>query len=204
MPKLLILLSIFVSCFLPFAAAAQDEQPSATPTAVPDGHVWTLSEILEEDKLAKPRQPIEYCQKGRFAPCVCWYDVAREMRYRPSVRECGGSAAVILSGKYLSVFSVVVRDSENRDRWPTSGYGGCSYYERDVLGLNQCSAFKVQKKIRLNSDRGDSIVHCLGASGYAKLFNRVVRVTAKLSDAPDSNKDPLVRWCLRRSDKQLN
>ena len=94
--------------------------------------------------------------------------------------------------------------SENRDRWPTTGFGDCSPYEANVLGLNKCSAFKVQEKIVVKSKGVDTTVHCLGASGYSTLFARVVRVTAKLSDDPTSNKDPLVRWCLKRPNLPLN
>jgi hypothetical protein len=182
---------------------AQDLTP--IPTATPQAfRVWTIEEILSEPRATPAKQPIEYCNGGRFKPCVCSHDVSRDMRYRPSVKECGGNAAIVLYRKYLGAFSVVVRDKENRDRWPRSGFGGCSTYERDVLGLNKCSAFKVQEKIPVDNGKVKASVNCLGASGYSSLFKGVRRVTLKLSDVPDSNKDPLVRWCLKKPSLPLN
>src|SRR5688572_19091896 len=76
---------------------------------------------------------IKYCQGGRFKPCVCPAYVHKDVSYRPTYKACGGNAAILLRGKYLAVHSVVVRDSENRDRWPATGFGGCTDEERDVL-----------------------------------------------------------------------
>ena len=167
--------------------------------------IWTVSEALAERQVEKSSDDVHYCQGGRFKPCVCPTDVSALAQYRPAVKECGGKAAVILSGKYLGVFSVVVRDRDNRDRWPTGGFGRCTFFERDVLGLNKCSAFKVQKRLGIEDPvSGDAEVHCLGASGYSPLFSRVTRITAKLSDSPDSNTDPLVRWCLVGPKAPLN
>jgi len=165
---------------------------------------WSIADILNERAfktiVSKPR----YCQGGVFKPCVCPRDVPSIVQYRPSVKECGGKAAMILSGKYKNVFSIVVRDRENKDRWPPQGINGCSAYERDTLGLNKCSAFKAQKVIDVVDSRGDASVHCLGASGYSVLFKRVTRMTAKLSDVPNSNSDPLARWCLAKPTEALN
>lgn len=167
--------------------------------------VWTIAEILEEKRRDKPRKPIDYCNGGRFKACVCYQDVAREVQYRPAVAECGGNAAVALTGKYADIFSTVVRDSENRDRFPeNSDFGGCTAFERDELGLNKCSAFKVQQQIRIGSGRDRGRLHCLGAPGSSSLFARVTRITAKLADAPNSSNDPIVRWCLRKPTLPLN
>ena len=167
--------------------------------------VWTISEIIEErDNTSAVRKP-RYCNGGVFKPCICAKYVSKRVQYRPSVKECGRKAAVILSGpKYMSAFSVVVRDYENKDRWPPEGLNGCTAYERDTLGLSKCSAFKVQKIIYVKNADGDAEVHCLGASGYSSLFARVSRITAKLSDVPGSNKDPLERLCLNGPDVPLN
>ncbi len=168
--------------------------------------VWTVDEILNEGLKPKVVPPINYCQGRRFKPCVCWEDVNRDIRYRPSVKECGGRAAAILSGKYRDVFSIVVRDNQNRDRWPATGnFGGCSQAERD-LGLSKCSAFKTQKRIAVQGgeDNLAAVVHCFGASGYAKLFKNAVRLTIKIADDPGSSSDPLARLCLRRGDLPLN
>ena len=175
--------------------------PVTTPKTLKE---WTIDEILSERRLKAPKPPIEYCNGNRFKACVCFQDVSRDMRYRPSVKECGGNAAIILYGKYANIFSVVVRDSENRDRWPESNFGGCTPYERDTLALNKCSAFKVQERFPVEKGRIKASVNCLGASGYSTLFKKVRRVTAKLSDSPDSNEDPLIRWCLKKPTLPLN
>jgi hypothetical protein len=166
---------------------------------------WTVKEILKERDLTTldKKQP-RYCQGERFKPCVCASNVTKSVQYRPSVRECGRRAAVILSKRYLTAFSAVVRDRENRDRWPLQGANGCAAYERDVLGLNKCSVFKVQKIIQIEDNKGDAELHCLGASGYSSLFRKVSRITIKLQDDPTSNQDPLVRLCLAGPDKPLN
>jgi len=181
-----------VATALPHAAQAQTQR------------IWNIDEILAERKLRSPSRAPSYCQGGVFAPCVCAKDVSRRVQYRPSVKECGGKAAIILSGKYLNVFSVVVRDWENKDRWPVEGVNNCSSFERDTLGLNKCSVFKVQSVIGVSHPKGDAEVHCLGASGYSTLFRRVVRITAKLQDVPGSNKDPLERLCLWGPSEPLN
>ncbi len=166
--------------------------------------VWTIDEVMSERLVASIKKKPRYCQGGLFKPCVCPKDVPTIVQYRPAVKECGNKAAIILSGKYKDVFSVVVRDRENKDRWPLSGINGCSAFERDTLGLNKCSAFKVQAVIPVESTDGDAEVHCLGASGYSKLFKRVSRMTAKLSDVPNSTTDPLARWCLAGPTTPLN
>lgn len=167
--------------------------------------VWKVSEILAERKESSIKSKPRYCQGyGGFKKCVCAKDVPSIVQYRPAVKECSRKAAIILSGKYKDVFSVVVRDKENKDRWPPTGINGCSSFERDVIALNKCSAFKVQKIIPIENKDGDAEVHCLGASGYSKLFKRVVRMTAKLADIPNSTQDPLARWCLAGPAKPLN
>lgn len=193
-----------------FSLAAHAQGASYPPQALPakgkaSNRVWTIAEILEEKKRDKPKKPISYCNGGRFKPCVCSFDVAREVQYRPAVEECGGNAGIALTGKYDGVFSAVVRDTDNRDRFPEfSDFGGCTEFERDELGLNKCSAFKVQHSFRIGSGRDKGRLHCLGASGYSSLFSRVVRITAKLADAPNSSNDPIVRWCLKKSTLPLN
>lgn len=192
-------LSLIIFSSLPASAASKRSSRAASK------RVWTIAEILEEKRRDKPRKPIDYCNGGRFKPCVCSQDVAREVQYRPAVVECGGNAAIALTGKYADIFSAVVRDSENRDRFPVdSDFGGCTPFERDDLGLNKCSAFKVQKIFRIGSGRDRGKLHCLGAPGSSSLFARVTRITAKLADAPDSSSDPIVRWCLRKPTLPLN
>lgn len=178
---------------LPSAALAQSKR------------VWNISELINERQLdvADKKKP-SYCNGGVFKPCVCARDVTKLVQYRPAVRECGKKAAIILSGRYLNAFSAVVRDYENKDRWPAAGANGCTAYERDVLALNKCSVFKTQKVIGVENDKGDAHVLCLGASGYSKLFSRVRRITVKLADVPNSSNDPIARLCLKGPTKPLN
>lgn len=185
------------------AVSAQETSPARKATQ----RVWTVAEILNAKRRDKPRRPINYCNGGRFKPCVCYYDVAREMQYRPAVEECGGNAGVVLTGKYGGVFSAVVRDRENRDRFPVpgSGYGECTLEEADAINPpNRCSAFKTQSTIRVGSGRDKGKLYCLGASGYSSIFSLVTRVTVKLADSPNSSEDPIVRWCLRKPTLPLN
>ena len=190
---------------------------SITSTIVAEGRVprqpasakrvWTVAQILDEKRRDKPKKPISYCNGGRFKPCVCHYDVAREMQYRPSVEECGGNAAIALTGKYANIFSAVVRDRDNRDRFPEagSGYGGCSFeLANSENPPNYCSAFKAQSVLRIGSGADRGRLYCLGASGYSTTFKNVARVTAKLADKPGSSEDPIVRWCLIKPTLPLN
>lgn len=177
---------------------------SASAQATPGKTRWTVAEILNERQFRDIVKKPKYCQGGLFKPCVCAKDVPSIVQYRPAVQECGGKAAIILSGKYKDVFSVVVRDRENKDRWPPEGINGCTAYERDVLALLKCSAFKAQQVLDIDDPRGDATVHCLGASGRSSLFKRVVRMTAKLADIPNSTADPLARWCLKGPTEALN
>jgi hypothetical protein len=200
-------LTFTLTLALCFAATAFATPPAENPyirAETDEPRVWTLEEVLAERKRESSSKKVKYCQGGRFKPCVCPRFVSKAVQYRPALLECNGNAAVILSRKYLGIFSVVVRDSENRDRWPERGYGNCTPHERDVLGLNKCSAFKVQDRFEREDTSGDADVHCLGASGYSSLFENVRRITAKLADKPGSTNDPLARWCLISPDKPLN
>jgi hypothetical protein len=194
--------AVFVA--LALCAIQAGTQNLACAQATPGKTRWTVAEILNERQFREIAKKPKYCQGGLFKPCVCANDVPSIVQYRPAVQECGGKAAIILSGKYKDVFSVVVRDRENKDRWPPQGINGCTAYERDVLALLKCSAFKAQEVLEIDDPRGDATVHCLGASGRSSLFKRVVRMTAKLADIPNSTADPLARWCLRGPAVPLN
>ena len=86
-----------------------------------------------------------------------------------------------------------------------SGFGGCSRaLATSKFPPNRCSAFKSQKNFIQETENGQERVFCLGAKGTSKLFANVRRITAKLADVPDSNKDPLVRWCLAGPTVPLN
>lgn len=201
MKSLVVRAVLLVSVLISSVSFTRPVSAQTTPTT---RRVWTVSEIIEARKFLPIASKPSYCQGGVFKPCVCAKDVPSLVQYRPAIAECGGKAGIVLSGKYKDVFSVVVRDRENKDRWPVTGINGCTAYERDALGLNKCSAFKVQKVIDIENKDGNASVNCLGASGYSKLFKRVVRMTAKLSDVPNSNTDPLARWCLKGATEPLN
>jgi len=196
--NLIVTAVVAVVSVVSFANGASAQSTPATR------RVWSINEVMLERKFLAIAKKPRYCSGGAFKPCVCAQDVPSIVQYRPAVAECGGKAAIVLSGKYKDVFSVVVRDAENKDRWPVNGINGCTPYETDVLGLNKCSAFKVQKEILVEDKAGDATVNCLGASGYSSLFRRVRRMTAKLSDVPNSSADPLARWCLKGPDVPLN
>jgi len=148
---------------------------------------------------------VKYCQGGRFKPCVCWQNVSKDVSYRPKYAKCGGKAAILTRGKYLGIFSAVVRDRENRDRWPVSGFNGCSVeLSTSEAPPTTCSAFKAQKVFMEQTEIGPQKVTCLGAPGTSPLFRNVVRITAKIADIPNSTNDPLARWCLRSPRLNLN
>jgi hypothetical protein len=188
-----------------FIIAAFPCQAQTTSTK----RVWTVSEILAERQEPVEIENPRMCMGARFKPCVCAADVTKLVQYRPSIAQCGRKAGIVMSGRYLSSFSVVVRDRENRDRWPIRfpvtgrGYGGCTVAEAKA-GLARCSAFKAQKIFRVSNENGDAKVHCLGQSGYAPLMKGISRMTIKLDDIPGSSADPLERLCLKNATTPLN
>lgn len=181
------------------------DQPSTTPDTTGTGKVWTVSEVLSEPRGGGAGGAAQCGGEFGFRRCVCAPDVPGSLRYRPALAECNGNAAAILDGEYLDAFSIVVRDSQNRDRWPAagSGFGGCSFeVANSESPPNGCSAFKVQDKFLIAG--GTARVHCFGASGYSDLFKDVVRVTIKLTDDPNSSDDEIERLCLVAGNKPLN
>jgi hypothetical protein len=137
--------------------------------------------------------PPARCNESVFKPCICAKVVPTDVKYRPRLAACGGNAAVILEGEWASAFSVVFRDRQNRDRYPSSGYNGCTAAEAGgVAPPNRCSAFKVQRKIR---EEG-RVIHCFGNRGNAKILAKASRLTVKLKDVPTSSADPIARICL--------
>ena len=166
--------------------------------------LWTVKEILSERQTPADIKNPSMCMGDRYKPCVCAPDVSKLVQYRRSIAQCGKNAGIVFSGRYLNVYSVVVRDKLNRDRFPEqAGFNGCSMGQY-LAGLAKCSAFKVQKRIRVKDETGDAEVHCLGASGYSRLYRGVSRITVKLQDDPSSHSDPLERLCLVGPKKPLN
>ena len=184
--------------------SSEPEAP-ATPTEAPAGRAWTVEEILSEPRIGGGGGEAKCGGEFGFRRCVCPESVPFTVRYRPAVVECNNNAAAILDGPYLDAFSVVVRDTQNRDRWPAagSGFGGCSAELADSESPpNYCSAFKVQSKFPIAA--GTALVHCFGASGYSDIFADASRLTIKNSDNPFSNDDDIDRYCLIAGDQPLN
>ena len=152
---------------------------------------------------ATPKFPDAKCKEFKnsvFKPCICAAKVPQTIKYRPSLQECKGDAAAILTGNVSRSYSVVLRDRQNRDRWPASGYNKCSAAETE-LGLNKCSAFKCQKVLRVSTSsvyEGPQQICCFGEPGTHKIMKGASRLTIKLKDVPESNLDPLVRVCLNQ------
>lgn len=179
--------------------------PQATATSAPMGRVWTVPEILAEPRTGGSGGEPKCGGELGFKRCTCPEDVRSSIRYRPAVLECNGKAAMILHDNYTDIFSVVVRDTQNRDRWPAagSGFGGCNFsLANSESPPNRCSAFKVQDSFLVAN--GTARVHCFGASGYSDIFSDAARVTFKLADAPNSTDDPLERHCLYSGRRPLN
>lgn len=183
---------------------SEDIFATPTPSLAPaGGKVWDVNEILNEPRSGGSGGTPKCGGEGGFARCLCPEDVPSTVRYRPAVTECNGNAAALFDGQYADIFSVVVRDSQNRDRWPASGFNGCSEaLSTSESPPNRCSAFKVQDSF--NPGGGSVTVYCFGASGYSDLFSDARRLTIKLADDPNSNDDPLERFCLSGPDLPLN
>ncbi len=202
---LFVTLLLFTSC-----GGSGGSDDSETPVidspapVVPAGRVWTLAEIIAEPRSGGSGGEARCGGEFGFRRCICPSQVPSAIRYRPAVAECNGNAAVITYDNYEDIFSVVVRDTQNRDRWPVSGFNGCSLeLSSSEDPPKACSAFKVQDAFPL-MEGGGARVHCLGASGYSELFSDVVRMTVKLSDDPFSNDDDIERFCLISGDEPLN
>ena len=111
---------------------------SFTTTVFADSNkIYTVKEILNA-RVSDPGVEPQYCNGQRFKPCVCAPYVPKTVQYRPAIRECSGKAGIILSGKYKHIFSIVVRDGNNADRFPATGINGCTPTEVNA-GLNKSS-----------------------------------------------------------------
>lgn len=147
-----------------------------------------------------------------FKPCTCVEDIPKQIKYRPSLPECDGDAAAILIGPWASIYSIVLRDSQNRDRWPLpgSGYGGCSFeLANSDDPPKRCSAFKaarVLRKRKSSISKRPQRIFCFGEPGTSNILEPATRMTIKIRDIPGSNLDPIVRLCLPDfdPDKPLN
>lgn len=151
------------------------------------------------------RASSKMCHGGVFKPCLCPSSVPKSVIYHPAEESCGGNAAIILRAPYLKVYSVVVRDGLNRDRWPAEGANGCSSaLANSESPPNRCSVFKVQRKFYRTVNGKKQRVNCLGAPGASSLFSGVQRITAKLNDVPGSSTDKIIRWCIIEPECGMN
>lgn len=95
------------------------------------------------------------CASQALSTRTCNPKVPKEIKYRPSYQQCDGNAAILLSGRFRNIFSVVVKKVDHGDRLGNQ----CA----DA----KCSPFKAQKQFTKNGVR----TVCLGASGHSKVFN---------------------------------
>jgi hypothetical protein len=82
---------IVIIAFLPICAAHSQNTSNR--------RIWTIPEIMQERAILSIVKKPRYCNTGPFKPCVCAADVPSVVQYRPAVRQCGGKAAIVLSGK---------------------------------------------------------------------------------------------------------
>ena len=187
-------------------SADNNLDPSTPQVDQPDApRIWTISEILSEPARGGSGGAPTCGGELGFKRCVCAAQVPSYVRYRPSVLECNGNAAAILSGRLNNAFSIVIRDTQNRDRWPEagSGFGGCSFeIANSKSPPAACSAFKAQSRFEIGD--GTTEVYCFGASGYSPIFSDAARLTVKLTDNPFSNDDDIERYCLESPILPLN
>ncbi len=148
--------------------------------------------------------PPERCGCGfTTRKAVCPKDVPTDVSYRPVYAGCGNKAAILLRGRFLRSFSVVVRDSLNRDRFPLpgSGYGGCSLeLASSVAPPRRCSAFKASSEYFAVIDGVNTRVVCFPESGRSRIFSDVRRMTIKVTNSATN----IRRFCLNGSTRNLN
>jgi len=133
-----------------------------------------------------------------FGPCE--NKMPKEVSYFPALEECEGNAGVVLTGRFLKSFSVVVRDCNNNDRDPC-------HTSVKSCGTNQSSPFKVQRTLSaLVSRKGKSMkaaIHCLKESGESEVYKLVRRMTIKLRD-PVRGPQDVAKICLSNRVKVSN
>lgn len=126
-----------------------------------------------------------------FGPCTPKFP--KEVSYIPELAQCGGKAAIILSGRLRNSFSVVVRACDNGDRDPC-------YKNADSCGTNQSSPFKVQRSIfaTVMSD-GEEVparIHCLKEKGTSTVYRMVRRLTIKRVNPVRNPSTDVLKICL--------
>ncbi len=123
----------------------------------------------------------------------CNANVPTEVGYRPSLFECNGNSAILLSGSQRNNYSVVVRrNGQFNDRDPNN----------PSCGTNRCSPYKTQKRIELSPYQ----VNCLGGSGYSSEYADVQRIsikyTAQVTNPSDTSQ--FEQYCLTNTEVSFN
>ena len=134
-----------------------------------------------------------------FAPCV--NRVPDGLSYMPSVRACGGRAAIVAYGRFKDSFSAVLRDCNNNDRDPCDrGENSC--------GSNFSSPFKAQTIVparvqRVGTNRIQAArIFCMKERGDSEIYKLVRRMTVKLVD-PVRKPADVARVCLKTRTKAV-
>jgi hypothetical protein len=147
--------------------------------------VWMVGLVAFGCALVSPRNALA------FGPCATTFP--KEVSYIPELAQCGGKAAIILSGKLKNAFSVVVRACDNGDRDPC-------HKNADSCGTAQSSPFKVQKTIDARIMQGGEEVpakiHCLKEKGTSSVYRMVRRLTIKRVDPVRNPRTDVFRICL--------
>ena len=147
--------------------------------------VWQGTGSPEQSK------DLEFEDKVRGEACNS--NISSNVGYRPSLFECNGCAAVLMSGSFRSNYSVVVRrDGQYNDRDPNN----------PTCGTNACSPYKTQKRIELPAYQ----VNCLGDSGFSPDYVPVNRISIKfgglVTNPNDANQ--FEQFCLANTRESLN
>ena len=134
-----------------------------------------------------------------FGPCTRSFP--DNVSYIPELNECGGKAAIILSGNLQNAFSVVVRACDNGDRDPC-------YKNLDSCGTNASSPFKVQQTIQATINREGKVspatIHCLKEKGNSSVYRMVRRLTIKRVNPVRNTNTDVLKVCLSSRIRAFN
>ena len=134
-----------------------------------------------------------------FGPCSRSFP--KELSYYPTMSQCGGKAALIVTGRLKDSFSLVVRACDNGDRDPC-------FTSIHSCGTNASSPFKVQKTIEAIVDKdGEQVpakIHCLKEPGTSQVYRMVRRITIKRVNPVRNPSTDVLRICLPSRTKVVN
>jgi len=123
----------------------------------------------------------------------CNPNIPQTLGYRPSLFECNGNSALLLSGSLRNNYSIVFRrDGQFNDRDP----------KNPTCGSNRCSPFKTQKRIELP----DYQVNCMGDTGFSANYSQVIKLSIKFSAAITNANDTsqFEQYCFTRTTASLH